>query len=411
MSQQSLTLKLSSELNLISDVTPSQRVLEVTIGAPGGGQRNERQPLNLALVLDRSGSMSGTKLAYVRRAAAHVLDQLDPQDRAALVVYDDHVDLLAPSTSMNADARTDLKNCVNQVKPGGMTNLSGGWLQGCQEVAMHENTATLNRVLLLTDGLANQGITDSEILFRHARELAARSVSTSTFGVGHGFNEHLLEGIANEGGGNFHFISNPEEIPAIFHREFTEMSTATARAVRLNFELPPQVDAQVLANWRTERTENSLVVHVGDLFAGRTQHIYIRLLLPPKQSDDDIRIQAHVIGRGEGEQTLEARAVFSYQYAKAEVVRMAAPLTDVLARFARVEMADVTTQALKLERAGETGKASHLVAAAMAQNERYMPEEDVALYRKVASEMQEGMDEPARKDRHNQAYLRKRGRE
>jgi Ca-activated chloride channel family protein len=133
-----------------------------------------------------------------------------------------------------------------------MTNLRDGWLTGCKEIAATAQDGTINRTMLLTDGLANVGETDLEILAQHAFELYKDAVSTSTFGVGYGFNEQLLEAMANKGGGNYYFIERPDQIAQIFLKEFAELVGITARKVEIKLDLPSSVKWQVLGGRSSE---------------------------------------------------------------------------------------------------------------------------------------------------------------
>ncbi|MFN8566275.1 MAG: VWA domain-containing protein [Kouleothrix sp.] len=110
------------------------------------------------------------------------------------------------------------------------TDISGGWLTGCREVAAYQAVEGIHRALLLTDGLANRGIIDIEELAQYARELRRRGVATSTFGVGLDFNEQLLEALAEQGG-HFYYIERPEQIPTVFRRELGELLTVVTRGV------------------------------------------------------------------------------------------------------------------------------------------------------------------------------------
>lgn len=410
MKNNKLQLKINAEQTLIAREVPSQRVLEFTIVAPSIEKKTTRPPLNLALVIDRSGSMSGEKLEYVKQAAAFVVDRLQDDDRLALVAYDDQVHLLSPSIKTTTQNRAEIKRLINSIRIGGTTNLSGGWLQGCQEVASVIEEKSINRTLLLTDGLANVGITDLEELAMHARELANRGVSTSTFGVGYGFNEHLLEAMSNQGRGNYYFIESPMQIPDIFLKEFNELATITASDVEIEVEIPQNVSIELLGGWAHEKQNGKLRILAGNLFSGQNLEIYLKVLTPPASDKPDLEFSAKVLGKDENGQLMEEKAVWIFKYADADSVQKEVRKHDLLERFASVEMADRSTEALKLERAGEREKAHRLMNQSINLNKNFLSEDDIEKYQSTSLRMKRGMDERDRKTTQYDSYREKRRR-
>jgi Ca-activated chloride channel family protein len=412
---QQFTFEMHSDLDLIASEVPTQRVIELVVVPPSAHVTAARPALNLALVIDRSGSMNGDKLENVRRAAAHVLDLLQEQDQVAIVAYDDTLTLLAPSQHVTAQARASLKSHIQELTPGNMTNLCGGWLSGCEEVARVANEAggQLNRVLLLTDGLANVGITDLEEIGLHASQLLNKGIATSTFGVGLDFNEQLLEHMANQGGGRFYFIADPHAIPSIFVQEFRELAAVTAQAVEVTLEIPAQVDAKVLGSWRSQQDGLSLRLWLGDIPSGQRREVYVRLLVPPsggmpQGEQADLAIRGQVSARGEQGQPLLASAQVTFKYAPRQQVAAAPVRQEVMQRYSQVEMADSATEALKLERAGLREEASQLIGQNLAAAAPYLPQADQAQYEQLSERMRHGLDEKARKTSHQQAYASKR---
>lgn len=406
-----LSFEMQLDAELIAREVPCQRVLELAICPPDAKKHQKRPALNLALVIDRSGSMSGEKLDYVKRAALHVLDLLGEHDMVALVAYDNEVTLISPSVAVSPVTRAELKAKIGAIRSGDTTYLSGGWLEGCEQVASSIREGGVNRVLLLTDGLANVGITDLEELGLHAGQLLVRGVATSTFGVGEGFNEHLLEHMANQGGGRFYYIASPREIPAIFEKEFTELVSITARKVEVVLSIPAGVSAQVLGSWRNEQADGQVRIWLGDMPAGQRREVFVKLLTPPSADALQIDIHAAVSALGEADEALAAEAHAALLYAPQAQVQALPLKADVMERFSLVEIADKMTDALKLERAGEREKASRLVNSSLESTAEYLPAPMVADYKSLSERMRRGLDEETRKDRHQANYVQKQRRD
>jgi len=407
----SFTITLQTECDRIASQTPTQRVVELRVCAPPALVSIARAPLNLALVIDRSGSMSGHKLDFVKQAARHIVSLLTPADRVALVSFDDQVTVDAPGTHMDSAGRDRLNQAIDRLEAGNTTNLSGGWMQGCHLVAEHQTDGSLNRVLLLTDGLANRGITDEEELGTHARELATRGVATSTFGVGMGFNEHLLETMANLGSGNFYFIAEPADIPGIFAREFTEIAGVTARGVEVVIDLPAHVHVEVMGGWRHEMAGSRLHLFPGDLTNAREQEIYLKLLLPQSTGDAVLELHAHATAQSQQNTPLSAVTALTFTYADSEVVAAAGRDAGLLQRAARVAMSDETNRALRLERQGRREEAQVAMQRALQENLPNLPPEDVERLEGISYCMHRGMQEDDRKSVQYDAYKARRRRE
>lgn len=187
-------------------------------------------PKRLALVVDRSGSMNGQPLEEALRCVTHIASHLTPQDDLALVVYDDKVDTLLPLQPMrSADAVT---KAVADVQAGGMTNLHGGWLAGAQQLE-GGTEQTVSRVILLSDGQANHGETDLSAIEAQCREWLGRGVSTTTVGLGRGFNEDLMIGMARAGGGQNYYGETAADLYDSFDEELALLQAMYLRQVGL----------------------------------------------------------------------------------------------------------------------------------------------------------------------------------
>lgn len=213
---------------------PSRLDLLLTITAPAAPTapeqgRQQRPPLNLALVIDRSGSMSGTKLSYARKAARFLASQLTSRDRLAIVSFDEDVRIVVPSTPV-ADPQFFI-NAINTIHSGGCTALFDGWRAGATEVATHLDASAMNRVLVLSDGQANEGLTDQAQIAAKVAGLTQRGISTSAFGLGVDFDEDLMGAMAAAGDGTLAHIETPSQLADLYASELQGLATTCGRRV------------------------------------------------------------------------------------------------------------------------------------------------------------------------------------
>jgi Ca-activated chloride channel family protein len=240
--------------------------------------RPDRQPMNLALVLDRSGSMaSEDKLERVKDAASFLIQNLLPTDRIALIAYDDQINVLARSQPVGKDPKRLLAK-IASLEPRNMTNIEGGLREGYAQVLPGVEPNIVSRVLLLSDGLANTGISDPVALGLIARQAAEQGVSTTAMGVGVDYSEDTMMQVAEHGRGNYHFIGDPKEIPALFARELRELKATVAQDAVVQLDLPAgSVVERVYGYDRADVGHARLTLPIGDLWSGDNRRIIVRV--------------------------------------------------------------------------------------------------------------------------------------
>lgn len=242
----------------------------------------DRVPLNLCLVLDRSGSMTGEKLHAARRAAAMLTRRLSPEDTVGVVAFDDAVDVVAePATGKDQESLPDI---IESIEAGGSTNLSGGWLRGRDLVAGGLREGGVNRVVLLTDGQANVGLTDPGQLTGLCRQGVTAGVTTTTIGFGADYDEDLLKAMADAGQGGTYYIEKVDQASGVFEEELQGLLSLAAQNVRVTVQ--PGADAQfvqVVHQYPSQAKGNVLTLEVGDLYAREPRRILVQFLLPAGQ--------------------------------------------------------------------------------------------------------------------------------
>ncbi len=253
----------------------------VRIHPPAQQQKINRPPLNLGLVLDRSGSMSGNKIRFARKAACYAVEQLLPTDRVSVTIFDTHVQTLVASTLV--EDKTSILNQIQRVQTGSSTALHKGWVEGGIQVSQHLNPKALNRVILLSDGLANVGETNPDSIANDVHGLSVRGVGTTTLGVGEDYDEDLLAAMATSGDGNFYHIESPDQLPEIFATELQGLVATVGHKVSLGLEPAPGVVIKDVFNDLEKTSYGRLMLP--NLVVGQPLTVVLRLRIPASNQE------------------------------------------------------------------------------------------------------------------------------
>ena len=264
-----------------------------------------RAPLNLGLVLDRSGSMAGMKkMPFAREAAAFAVKQLLLTDRVSITVFDDVVETIVPGGP--AADKPGLVRRIELIEPRGSTDLHGGWAEGGRQAEAGLVSGGVNRVLLLSDGLANVGVVDPNTIAAEARGLAARGVGTTTMGVGDGYNEDLMEAMARAGDGHYYYIESPAQLVDIFQTEMQGLMDTLGQKVSLGLEPKDGAAVTDVLNDLEKAPTGRLMLP--NLVVDMPVYVVVRLKLPPSRAGTtllEVRL-AWDAPRGGGRRVLRA---------------------------------------------------------------------------------------------------------
>lgn len=242
----------------------------------------QRAPLNVAIVLDRSGSMQGEKIEKAREAAISALEVLKADDIVSVIAYDSDVSVLVPATKLTD--KEQVAAAIRGIQANGNTALFGGVSKGAAEVRKFLDEKRVNRIILLSDGLANVGPSASGELASLGASLQKENISVSTLGLGLGYNEDLMVQLAGSSGGNHQFIENASELAGIFRREFDEALSVVAQEVDVKVVIPEGIrPVRVLGN-AADINGQTVVTRLAQVYSNQQKHVVIEVEVPATPS-------------------------------------------------------------------------------------------------------------------------------
>jgi Ca-activated chloride channel family protein len=268
-----LPLEVQAAVSLLVNLTVPD------VSATGPQEAGSSAGVNLALVLDRSGSMNSRGRMRAAKAAAHqLIDELRPMDLISVVSFSCRAELLA--TGVAGDQKQLLHDLIDSVEVGGQTDLHAGWLLGAEQVAAHYRVGHLNRVVLLSDGMANRGVRGQAAITGHVATLSRTGVSTTALGVGKDFHEELLEAMAEAGDGNYYYAPEAEALPGLFQEELREQRLVYGSRAQLRV-LQRARGVRVLSQLNQLKEEQPGCYQLGNLVMSKSQRVVFEVIVPP----------------------------------------------------------------------------------------------------------------------------------
>lgn len=251
------------------------------IGVQAKSARPEEiAPLTLALVIDCSGSMGDAgKMAWVKQSLRVFLNSLAANDQVTIIGYSDNAWVLEPMRTVGDGAW--IASTIERLAPTASTNLHAGLMLGLREVDRHYSPARNNRVILLTDGIANVGVTDPQAIAEEARAYNERGVFLATIGLGHDVNDALLSELAIQGKGPYHFIDSAEEMDKVFRKDALGLMAKVAANVAVTIRPAPGAQLTQVTGFEGSLPSGPVQVSLRDLAIGDSQVLLVHLRLSP----------------------------------------------------------------------------------------------------------------------------------
>ena len=281
-----LTLRVTPERDYVYRLGPRELIVQVEVEARKSDDVR-RAPMNLAIVLDRSGSMEGAKLEKARQAAAMAVDKLADDDIFSLVTYDDQTNLLIPPERVGGrDHREELKARIHRIQAGGSTALHAGVVLGSKQVRRFFEKERVNRVILLSDGIANVGPSSTSALAGLGRELRGEGIAVSTVGLGDDYNEDLMTALAEASNANYYYVKDAEKLPGIFAQELGAARSLLARNIVIRIQAPDGVRLKEIVG-RPDIVCGDRVAEIKmpELFGSEKRRFLVRCLAEGKTAD------------------------------------------------------------------------------------------------------------------------------
>lgn len=262
-----------------------EAILQVGFSTALANDRRELRPINISLVIDKSGSMEAAdKLSRVKAALLTLVSQLRERDVLSIVIFDTEAEVLMPARTLRD--KESVKRLIRGIEPGSSTNIHSGLMLGYHEVLKNYREGSTNRVILLTDGIANQGVTDPERIAQDSLRFNDRGIDLSTIGVGLDLNKDLLRHLAKSGRGLFHFVSDTDDIEKVFIKEVQSLVSPVASTPDLEIDYDEGLELVQLYGYEPLSRPGYVRLKLDNMNHGMTQVVLLRFRLTRKRPSD-----------------------------------------------------------------------------------------------------------------------------
>ncbi len=283
-------IKLSSNMaTAVMEADKRQTAfLKVSLTGFDVGEQQDRIPANIAIVLDKSGSMKGKKIDYARQAAIYAIKLLNNDDIVSVITYDSQVNVIIPATKVS-DKNT-INRLIRSIKANGNTALFAGVSKGASELRKFISENQVSRIILLSDGLANVGPKSPSELGQLGISLSKEGISVTTIGLGLGYNEDLMTQLAGFSDGNHAFVEKPSDLLKIFQYEFGDVLSVIAQDVNIMIECAENIRPIRILGRKGDIIGNKVSIRMNQLYSGQEKFVLMEVEVPEHKEDSHTQI-------------------------------------------------------------------------------------------------------------------------
>ena len=357
-----LQIRVDVDRAVLPADTKEKAIVKIALDGVKQPRHGERLPVNLALVIDRSGSMGGDKIAKAREAAIEAVRRLSPDDIVSLIAYDNEAEVLV-SARRRGDGET-LEAEIARIAPRGSTALYDGVRLGAAEVRRHLASGRyVNRVILLSDGLANVGPKSPRELGRLGAELMEEGISVTTIGLGLGYNEDLMAQLAQRSDGNTYFVENSCDLPEIFAAELGDVLNVIARRVVVEVEFPAGVTPRGFVGREGRIRGRVAELELNQIYGGQEKFALIEVDIDPAKPGTEREIAVARVRYDDAvrQQAATATATRRVQFSRERSAVVQSANHQVQTDYARNTIAVAKDEAIALIDAGQRAQAAQVL--------------------------------------------------
>lgn len=359
-----LRLNVDMEKNLYTLDGSGKTYIKISLTGLSAPRDVKRPALNLSLVLDRSGSMYGERMDQAKQAAKYALRFLNEDDILSIITYESEVQVLLPATRVTNKEK--IERMIDELEVAGSTALFAGVASGAREVRKFLSKERVNRVVLISDGMANVGPESPAALADLGYSLRKEGISVTTIGLGLGYNEDLMTRLASSSDGNHAFVESPRDLVRIFDKEFQDVLSVAAGNVEIIIEFNQGFKPLRVLNRDYDIQGNRVVLDLNQIYSNQEKYAVVELLVPPGvqgQSKEVATIQVNYQGLfSQAPLSLSKTAQIRYTPNKTEAEQSIIPV--VAQAVAVQQIAEAQEEALKLRDEGRVLEARGVLTEA-----------------------------------------------